>query len=53
MSEWIIAHPWMTFILCLAAIEGLSNSIVAVCTAIAACREDRANKEDVHDQPAD
>lgn len=27
MGEWALAHPWMTFFIALAAIEGVTNIV--------------------------
>lgn len=36
MTEWIIAHPWMTFFLALTAIEAAAKIAGAVCQTIVA-----------------
>lgn len=36
MTEWIIAHPWMTFFLALTAIEAVAKIVGAVCQTIIA-----------------
>ncbi len=44
--DWIMAHPWMTFILLLTAIECASNVVANICRAIVACRDNKDNKPD-------
>ena len=47
--EWMIAHPWMTFFLLMAAIEAVEKIISAVCTAIVSFRNHR--NEETSDIP--
>lgn len=44
MTEWIIAHPWMTFFLALTAIEAAAKIVGAVHGS------QQHGKEDGHDQ---
>lgn len=51
MTEWIIAHPWMTFFLALTAIEAAAKIVGSVCqTIIAVHGSQQHRKEDGHDQ---
>lgn len=40
MTEWIIAHPWMTFFLALTAIEAAAKIAGAVCQTVISCRKE-------------
>lgn len=38
MMEWMMAHPWMTFFLLIAAIDAVCKIVSAVCTTIVSRR---------------
>jgi hypothetical protein len=39
MSDWCVAHPWMTFWLVAFAIVGITNVVANICKTIIACRK--------------
>lgn len=43
MGEWVVLHPWMTFIILVYAICGIDNIFVNICKTIVAILDKKRN----------